>query len=66
MQVFCHSVRVLIVHRLVIVRANERNAALLAAYTPKPGKPFTEATDPVMMMDPPSSCRPSGAEVPWL
>ena len=36
------------------VRANERNAALLAEYTPKPGKPFTEATDPVMMIDPPS------------
>src|SRR5882724_10264003 len=36
------------------VRAKERNAALLAAYTPKPGKPFTEATDPVMMIDPPS------------
>jgi hypothetical protein len=33
------------------VRANERNAALLAAYTPKPGKPFTEATDPVMKTD---------------
>jgi AraC-like DNA-binding protein len=31
------------------VRAKERNAALLAAYTPNPGKPFTEATDPVMM-----------------
>src|ERR1700688_2347161 len=28
------------------VRANQRNAALLAAYTPKPGKPFTEATGP--------------------
>jgi hypothetical protein len=36
------------------VRAKERNAALLAAYTPKPGKPFIEATDPVMMIDPPS------------
>src|ERR1700712_3637760 len=36
------------------VRAKERSAALLAAYTPKPGKPFTEATDPVMMIDPPS------------
>jgi len=36
------------------VRANERNAALLAAYTPKPGKPFTEATDPIMMIDAPS------------
>ena len=36
------------------MRANERNAALLAEYTPKPGKPFTEATDPVMMIDPPS------------
>jgi hypothetical protein len=36
------------------VRANERNAALLAAYTPKPGKPFTEATVPVTMIDPPS------------
>src|SRR6202171_1444605 len=36
------------------VRANERNAALLAEYTPKPGNPFTEATDPVMMIDPPS------------
>jgi hypothetical protein len=30
------------------VRANERNAALLAEYTPKPGKPLTEATDPVV------------------
>src|SRR3984893_16275077 len=36
------------------VRANECNAALLAEYTPKPGKPFTEATDPVMKIDPPS------------
>jgi hypothetical protein len=36
------------------VRAKERNAALLAAYTPKPGKPFTEATEPVIMIDPPS------------
>src|ERR1700676_2312959 len=36
------------------VRANERNAALPAEYTPKPGKPFTEATDLVMMIDPPS------------
>ena len=36
------------------VRANERNAALLAAYTLKPGKPFTEAFDPVMKIDPPS------------
>ena len=36
------------------VRANERNAALLAEYTPKPGKPFTEATDPVRKIDPPS------------
>ena len=36
------------------VRAKERNAALLAAYTPYPGKPFTEATDPVMKIDPPS------------
>jgi hypothetical protein len=35
------------------VRAKERNAALVAAYTPKAGKPFTEATDPVMMIDPP-------------
>src|SRR6202020_1948332 len=36
------------------VRANERNAALLAEYTPYPGNPFTEATDPVMKIDPPS------------
>jgi hypothetical protein len=36
------------------LRANERNAALLAAYTPKPGKPFTEATDPLMMIYPSS------------
>ncbi len=36
------------------VRAKERNANLLAAYTLKPGKPFAEAFDPVMMIDPPS------------
>ena len=36
------------------VRAKERNANLLAAYTPQPGKPFAEAFDPVMMIDPPS------------
>jgi hypothetical protein len=36
------------------VRANERNAALLAEYTLRPGRPLTEATDPVMMIDPPS------------
>src|SRR3984957_15058820 len=36
------------------VRAKERNAALLAAYTPNPGKPFSDATDPVMMIEPPS------------
>ena len=36
------------------VQANGRNAALLAEYTPKPGKPFTDAIDPVMMIDPPS------------
>jgi AraC-like DNA-binding protein len=45
------------------VRAKERNAALLAAYTPKPGKPLTEATEPVMKIDPPSmnSFRPGQA-----
>jgi len=36
------------------VRAKERNVALLAAYTPQPGKPFTDAFDPVMMIDAPS------------
>ena len=36
------------------VRANARNAALPHEYTSKPGKPFTEATDTVMMIDPPS------------
>ena len=36
------------------VRANERNAALLTEYTPKPGKPFTDVIDPVIKIDPPS------------
>src|ERR1700733_1152624 len=36
------------------VRAKERNANLLAAYTLKPGKPFAAAFDPVMKIDPPS------------
>src|ERR1700754_4878304 len=35
-------------------RAKACNAALLAAYTLYPGKPFTDATDPVMKIDPPS------------
>jgi hypothetical protein len=51
-----NTCRLLVTYRISVshVRANERNAALLAAYTPKPGKPFTDATDPVMMIDPPS------------
>ena len=36
------------------VRANERSASLLAAYTPKPGNPFAAAFDPVMKIDAPS------------
>ena len=36
------------------VRAKERTANLLAAYTLKPGSPFAGAFDPVMKIDPPS------------
>src|SRR5258707_8736905 len=42
---------------VVQVRTKERMAALLAAYTPKAAVPFTLATEPLRMIEPPSFSR---------